>query len=72
MSWSAEASHRAKDSSGLRVWDLALDPYIRELAQAMDPSGELLGYLDRICAERAGGHLIPHGSRTRVDGPRRG
>lgn len=69
-----EARRRARSLGAPAVWALAHDPHIANLARALDPSGELLTDLNRLCAEAvaevAGRHMV-RGSRPLADRSRR-
>ena len=51
MNWQSEARRRAKWLGAPAVWRLAADSHIRAIIAALDPSGELLADLLRVCAE---------------------
>jgi hypothetical protein len=74
LNWRIEARRRARDLGALAVWALADDPNVQALANEVDPSGELLSDLHRVCAEaiaeEAGRHLLG-GSRPLADRRRR-
>jgi hypothetical protein len=71
--WQSEA-RRARDLGAPAVWDLTRYPSVLATAHAVDPSGELLSELHRVCAEAvaevAGRHLLG-GSRPLADRRRR-
>jgi hypothetical protein len=74
LEWRAEARRRAASLGALAVWALAASPSVRAIAGKVDPSGELLSELRRVCAEAvseaAGRHLLG-GSRPVADRSRR-
>ena len=51
MSWQTEARRRARFLGAPAVWDLANHPSVQAAARQLDPSGELLSELHRVCAE---------------------
>jgi hypothetical protein len=74
IGWRAEARRRARDLGAPAVWALADSPSVRAIARRVDPSGELLSELRRVCAEaiaeETGSHLVG-GSRPAADRRRR-
>jgi hypothetical protein len=66
LAWRAEARRRAQHLGAPAVWALAASPRVRAIARRLDPSGELLSELRRVCAEaiaEAAGHHLVSGSR---------
>src|ERR1700723_3228724 len=70
IGWQAEARRRARFLGTPAVWDLAHYPSVLAQVNELDPSGELLSELQRVCAEAvaefAGRHLLG-GSRPVAD-----
>jgi hypothetical protein len=64
----AKARRRADDLGAPAVWDVAKDA--RPKALALDPTGELMAEVNRLCADEvaavAGPHLV-RGSRPAAD-----
>jgi hypothetical protein len=64
MIWRAEARRRAAHLGAPAVWALADGAAVQALARRVDPSGELLADLRRVCAEavtEATGHDLESG-----------
>jgi hypothetical protein len=74
LGWQAEARRRARDLGAPAAWALTRYPSVLAAAWQLDPSGELLAELHRVCAEAvaefAGRHLLG-GSRPLADRRRR-
>jgi hypothetical protein len=70
LGWRAEARRRAARLGAPAVWALAASSSVQAIAGKVDPSGELLSELRRVCAEAvaevAGYHLVG-GSRPLAD-----
>ena len=49
--WQAEARRRAKWLGAPAAWDLTTDPHIQAVIRELDPTGDLLADLRRVCAE---------------------
>ena len=49
--WQREARRRAHWLGARAVWQLPNDPHIQAAIHALDPTGELLTDLRRVCAE---------------------
>jgi deoxyribodipyrimidine photolyase len=49
--WQAEARRRAKWLGAPAVWRLTTDPHIQAVIRELDPTGDLLADLRRVCAE---------------------
>jgi hypothetical protein len=85
QAWRADARRRAEQLGAPAVWELADSPTVQGVARRLDPTGELLSELRRVCAEAiaeaAGRHLTsgrPVADRrrrfkaNRLDGGREG
>jgi hypothetical protein len=70
LGWQAAARRRARDLGAPAAWTLTRYPAVLAAARQLDPSGELLAELHRVCAEAvaefAGRHLLG-GSRPLAD-----
>jgi hypothetical protein len=49
--WQREARRRVKWLGAPAAWRLTTDPHIRAVIRQLDPTGELLADLRRVCAE---------------------
>ncbi len=74
LAWREEARRRADFLNAPAVWALVANENVREVVARLDPSGELMAELRRICAEAvaqaAGVHLV-RGSTPVADRRRR-
>ncbi len=74
VQWRSDARSRGRSLGAPAVWALARDPYNREVAHRLDPTGGLQSDLDRLCAEAVAefaGHHLVQGGRPVADRHRR-